>query len=86
MDNIAPQERPRIHFTRGPHRFEIFQRSSPDGVCYLGFYDGQLSIAAGDRHAVTQMMLRRHSPPDRSISQKRLEVKMAQTHVAPDRL
>lgn len=56
-------ERPVIHFSRGAHLFQIFRAPSDAGAVYLGFFDGRPSVAAGDRHTVTRMLLRRHASP-----------------------
>jgi hypothetical protein len=61
------QVRLAVHFTRGAHRFEIFQTPSRRGLRYLGYFDGQFSVAARDGHTAARMLLRRHVPRSRAV-------------------
>jgi len=53
--------KPVVHFSRGPHRFEVYESQSERGAGYAGYFDGRLSVVATDRHAVTRMLLKRHA-------------------------
>ena len=59
---MVTQQRPVIHFRKGAHKFEVYQKQLDGRVGFLGFYDGRLSVASDDYHAVTRMLLRRHGP------------------------
>ena len=50
-----------IQFTKGKHRFEIFQTNSHGGPRYNGYFDGRLSVSAHEKHVAARMLLRRHT-------------------------
>jgi hypothetical protein len=56
----ADDEQPVRYFTRGTHRFEVYRSLTERGVSYVGYFNGQPSVAASERRLVAQMLLRRH--------------------------
>jgi hypothetical protein len=49
-----------IRLRRGPHSFEVYRVSCGNCVCFVGLYDGHLSVTAAEPHIAIQMLLRRH--------------------------
>jgi hypothetical protein len=60
-DMAAHQHDVAIQFTKGKHRFEIFQTNSHGGPRYEGYFDGRLSVSAHEKHVAARMLLRRHT-------------------------
>jgi hypothetical protein len=58
----ANDERPVVHFTRGPHRFEVYRSRSERGVSYVGYFDGRPSVTTSERHVIARMLLRKYMP------------------------
>jgi hypothetical protein len=60
-------QKPIVHFSRGIHRFEVFQHLLGREVSYIGYIDGKPSVAAHERHVVTRMLLNRHNTTSRLL-------------------
>jgi hypothetical protein len=62
MNSVAVKEvHPALHFTRGPHRFEIVPSNHKQYSGYIRYFDGHLSVTACERHVVVRMLLRKHA-------------------------
>jgi len=57
----ASAQRSVVHFRRGEHRFGV-RRNENARSGYIGFCDGQQSVAATERHIVVRLLLQHHSP------------------------
>ena len=61
VDSLVYEKPDILLFTRGSHRFEIHRWDTDGQVGYVGFYDGQISVVARERHVVAKLLLLRHS-------------------------
>jgi len=57
--------------TQGQHRYEVYQYTAGRFVCFLGLYDGNVTVIAGKQFMAMRRLLKKHG----SFSSARLPEK-----------